>query len=280
MSANDTEEVFYPSFFNCDEVSPKCPVEATLYGDYFTAIACIFFAAIYTICLLTQVYFGYLSKAWSFAIWLGIGTFFELAGYVARTVMSKDPWNFNAFFVQNLTLILGPTLIAAAISITFKNVVIWYGAEYSWLRPSLYPWVFVGTDMISIVVQSAGGGLSAAFSDNPDMMSIANTMLIGGTIFQVINMAICGGLMLHFYWQRRRANYGRSRLGSMGHESTTQLTLDGQVKAGSRDFTNPRTEYRVSTFVRAIACAYVAILIRCIYRYVRDLLGVDDLDSG
>ncbi|KAM0330918.1 hypothetical protein ACHAQA_003874 [Verticillium albo-atrum] len=273
MSVNNTGDTFIPTYNTCDDVSPQCPVEATIYGNYFTTIACVFFVAIYTVCLLTQVYFGYLSKAWSFAVWLGIGTFFELAGYGARTIMSKNPWNFNAFLVQNMTLILGPTLIAAAISITFKHLVVWYGAEHSWLRPSLYPWVFVGTDMISILVQSAGGGLSAMSSEDPAMMDVANTMLIGGTVFQVVNMSLCGGLMLHFLWRRRRANRGRSRLGSMGHESMAQLTPEGHAKTGDRAFSNPRAEYRVSTFVRAIACAYIAILIRCIYRIPEMAMG-------
>ena len=262
------EEGFRPTYDTCDNASALCPVEATIYGDYFTTSACALYVAIYSICFIVQMYFGFRSKAWSFAAWLGVGTGFELAGYAARIVLADNPWQYTAFIVQILCLILGPTFIAASVSITFKHLVLWYGPKHSWLRPRLYPWVFVGTDMISIIVQGAGGGLSAGSTDDQARLDLANALLIAGTVFQVVNMAMCGGLMLYFGWRRRQAlANGPSRLGSDGIETPTQVSGDDKVETvAARDTATPQEESKVKTFVWAISAAYILIIIRCIYR--------------
>lgn len=84
---------YEPSFDTCDSVSPACPVETTLYGDYFTLGACIVFIVWYGIALLLQVPFAWKSKAWSYAACLFVGTAFEFLGYIGRAIMSDNPWN-------------------------------------------------------------------------------------------------------------------------------------------------------------------------------------------
>ena len=246
-----------PNFSNCDEVNKLCPVEATLFGDYFSTGACVFFVASYTLVLAAQAYLGWRAKTWSFAAWLAVGVLCEFAGYAGRLKMIDNPWNFDAFMAQQLGLVLGPTFIAAAISITFKHLVVWYGAEWSVLRPSLYPWIFVGTDVISILVQGAGGGISSAAGSGPDsqdMIDLGNNLLIGGVSFQVVNMVCCGSLMLVYMWRRNRAN-----------KNPTKTTFDAGV---CWQTANGHQRAQTKWFVRALAFAYVAIIIRCIYRLV------------
>ncbi|KAF5025566.1 hypothetical protein F66182_2374 [Fusarium sp. NRRL 66182] len=214
-----------PSYETCaDGVSERCPVEASLYGDYFSLGACLFFVVAHGVALIPQLWFGFKAKTWSFSVWLALGTLFELIGYCGRVVMSSNPWVYNAFVIQLVLLILGPTLVAASISITFKHLVLWYGREYSFIKPVLYPWVFVGTDFFSIFIQAAGGGVSSVATGgeevNQGLLDVGSGLLVAGVVFQLVNMVLCGGLMLIYIWRRRRAikNGAAVRLQSSGGE--------------------------------------------------------------
>lgn len=234
--------------FECDEVTPECPVEMSLYGDYFTLAATATYAGIFGACLISQFYLSWRSKLWSYGSWLIVGTLCEFVGYVARSIMTENPWNFNAFLAQNLGLVLGPTFVAAAISVTFKYLVLWYGPEQSVIKPKLYPWVFVGSDMVSILVQSAGGGMASA---GGDMSTLGNNLLLAGVSFQVVNMTFCGGLIVIYMWRMRRNPVPCARA------PPCTRGVPGEVIRNGR---------RVKALCWALFISYMTILIRCIYR--------------
>ncbi|KAH6665306.1 RTA1 like protein-domain-containing protein [Plectosphaerella plurivora] len=156
-----TDEAFEPSYDTCKAISDICPVEATLYGHFFSKPASAFFAVGFAACLLGQIWFTYKSRAWFFAIWVGIGTLMELIGYACRVMMADNPWKFMPFVLQLFTLMLAPTFIAAGISVTFKHLVLRYGPEYSLIRPKWLPWLFVGSDIFSILIQAVGCAFAA-----------------------------------------------------------------------------------------------------------------------
>ncbi|GKT54247.1 RTA1 like protein [Colletotrichum tofieldiae] len=268
MSTNDT---FVPSYETCDEVTDQCPIELTVYGTYLSKPAATFFGIAFGACLLFQLYFGIRSRTWSFIIWLGIGTIFEVFGYWARTKLADNPWDLDAFAQQYLTLLLAPTLVAAAISVTFKHIVIWYGAQWSVLRPSLYPWVFVGTDFLSIIIQVAGGAITAAKtsgSGDETMSKIGEKLVIGGVAFQVANMFCCGCLMLIYAMRRWSA------LRPGAHSRDTAHLMEGDGQPMCRASASDGEARRVRAFVYALAVAYIAILIRCSYRIAENIPAI------
>lgn len=243
---------FQPGYDTCAEVTLQCPVEATLYGDYFSRGPLIFFVVAYGILVLCQLWLAFKSRAWSFSIYLGIGTIFELVGYQSRLEMVDNPWNMDPFQKQLVLLILGPTLVAAAISVTFKHLVLYYGREHSVIKPRLYPYVFVGSDLVAIIIQGAGAVLAG---QGEDLSDLSSALLIGGVSFQMANMAGCGLLML-IYWKRYRA-WCRDSRGSTGQEAGDDLS---QVDAVDGT--------RVRWFVWGITAAFMLIVVRCAYRYV------------
>lgn len=253
------EEYKPPNYNNCKEVSLLCPVEATVYGDYFTLGACIFFVAAHSVLLLAQTYLGIKSRAWSFSAYLAVGTIFELMGYAARIAMSQNPWTYDGFVIQLVMLILAPTLVAASISVTFKHLVLWYGREWSFIKPVLYPWVFVGSDFFSIVIQAVGGVVSAIATGGEDanesLLDTGSGLLIAGVVFQMVNMIFCGGLMVYYLWNRKRGlKKRRADMSDVGDAAAF-----GEKPVGESD-------KRTKIFLYAITVAYVAIIIRCIYR--------------
>ncbi|KAF4446137.1 hypothetical protein F53441_10200 [Fusarium austroafricanum] len=271
---NDT---WTPNYDDCDEVSKRCPVEYTVYQDYLSQPASAFFAITFAILLLIQLVQGIRAKTWSYMFWLGIGTIFEVAGHAGRFLLGKNPWRMNAFIVQYITLLLAPTLVAAAISVTFKHLVVWYGAKWSFLKPRLYPLVFVGTDFISIFIQIIGGGLTAMQSmgkGSETTKKLGEGLVIGGVAFQVANMLCCGSLML--IYARRRKNAMKRRDPLMDNAPDMYMTgmpTRGKVPVAREEATRQEAN-RVKWFVYAIGVAYLAIIIRCAYRIAETIPSI------
>lgn len=275
--AGDSQQWEAPTFQTCDGVDERCSIEATVYGDYLNLGGCIFFVAAHALLLAAQAFLCWRGRkeeriAWSFVSFLGAGTAFEIMGYCARIAMTQDPWSYDAFVIQLLMLILGPTLAAASISVTFKHLVLWYGPTWSVLRPSLYPWVFVGTDFVSIVIQAAGTIIASIATEgeefNQDLLDVGRGLLVAGVVFQAANMIFCGGLMLVYFFRRSKA---------VEVAGSTVIGSVDAVHTGQSDGTSGRPggktqEKRVNIFIVAIIVAYVAIITRCIYRYAKPFL--------
>ncbi|KAF4452870.1 phospholipid-translocating ATPase [Fusarium albosuccineum] len=267
----NNSDLYPPTYDNCDEVSDQCQVEFTIYGADLSTAAAIFFFAAFVVLFLAQIFFGIRAKTWSYATWLGLGTLLEIVGYAGRYSLSKNPWGLNAFIVQYLTLLLAPTLIAAAISVTFKHLVIWYGPQWSLLRPKLYPWVFVGTDFLSIFIQIVGGGLislNSTGNGSETTQKLGEALVIGGVAFQVANMLCCAGLMLMY--ARRRNKAMKSGVRPINSASNLNGTPSGIPAGGkvplSRVEATQKEATRTRLFIYALGVAYAAIIIRCGYR--------------
>lgn len=214
-------------------------------------------------------------------------------GYAGRLAMTPigTVWNYPAFVIQLLFLILGPTLIAAAISVTFKHIVIYLGVQYSVMRASLYPWVFVGTDFFSIIIQAVGGAVSATATSgetNTALLDVGSGLLTAGVAFQAANMAFCGGLMVIYWWRYRRDSAGRKERAQQRQAAAEAgTTATGEESGSVTPDSTPPVASSTSTpqsyldaapsardfnrFIWALLVAYIAVLIRCIYRYVTSM---------
>ncbi|KAL5596247.1 hypothetical protein FOVSG1_009936 [Fusarium oxysporum f. sp. vasinfectum] len=154
-------------------------------------------------------------------------------------MLSDNPWQFMPFVLQLFLLMLAPTFIAAAISVTFKHLVIYYGNQWSPIRPRWYPWIFVGSDVISVLIQAVGCAFAAMASsgDKKDakMSDISSAMLILGH---------------------------RQSKGTKSHGYGT-IQSSGMLATGPKSFLGYNG---LQVFVWSISIAFVAIIIRCIYR--------------
>ncbi|KIV95026.1 hypothetical protein PV10_02733 [Exophiala mesophila] len=258
-----TERLGNSDYRDCTSVSPQCPVEGTLYGDYFNEPANIFFAIVFGLATVTQLWLGIKTKTWSFTAWIMCGVIFECVGYVGRVLLSKNPWDDNAQRIQLVCLILGPTFIAAAISVTFKHIFIYAGRQYSIVRPKWVPYIFIGTDLFAILVQVVGGVVAATAignSSNTTIFDVATAILTTGVAFQAANMVFCGGFVVIFFRRYQRAKKHKTEI--PGEETTYHRAKSAAAgdPAARREVRN----FRVFTWT--LALAYIAIIVRCIYR--------------
>jgi len=241
-------------FRQCLDVSPECPVNATLYGYTPMLGVNAFLCALFGACFLTTIVIGLITRTWTYTAALGIGTFLEMAGYVGRVIMNGNPWSESGFKLQICCLVLGPSFVAAAIYLTLKHFVLYCGPEHSPLQARLYPWVFIGCDFGSIVLQAVGGGLAAAAgTKNIKLINAGNGLIVAGIAFQVATMIACGLLVILFIVRYRKA---RSQQASRSEKSSYQADKEqGGLSLG-----------KINLFGAMIVLAYTTILIRCIYR--------------
>ena len=169
--------------------------------------------------------------------------------------------------MQMCSLIVGPAFIAAAMSVTFKHLVIYTGARHSLLKPRLYPWIFVGTDFASIAVQGLGGGIASAGSSDDggdtSLLDIGDSLLLAGVAFQVANMVACGLLMLWFVWRYKRAQKATTTATTTPAPAPENEDTDYAADRHARPAT---AQGHFRAFCYALVAAYLAVLARCIYR--------------
>lgn len=171
----------------CVEVGPQCPVEGTTYGYYPSLGWNAFFAGFFGLCAVLQLVFGVRYKTWTYLIAIFLGCAGECAGYVGRIMMHNNPYDKTGFQIQIVLLIFSPAFLAAGIYLTLKHVVLSFGEEWSRLKPNWYTYIFIGCDISSLVLQSAGGGIAATAEDGDKKTLDAGTnIMIAGIIWQVV----------------------------------------------------------------------------------------------
>ncbi len=169
--------------------------------------------------------------------------------------MHSNPWSGAGFKTQICCLVLAPSFLAAGIYVTLKHLVIYCGAENSRLKPRLYPWLFIGCDFGSIVLQAIGGGVASAAGDHgekPQLLKAGNAFIVAGIAFQVATMVACAILIFDYYRRFQRAKKSKSQA-----HSESEYEKRSTVPNEARNF---------RLFCFALGVAFTTILIRCIYR--------------
>ncbi|KAK3673999.1 hypothetical protein LTR78_006201 [Recurvomyces mirabilis] len=229
----------------CLEVSPQCPVEATLYGYRPNLAGNALLLAIFSACTLAQIILGlrYRLKAFTFAVTIGCAG--EAIGYGGRIMMNANPWSQSGFKTQICCLVLAPSFLAAGIYLTLKHLVIYFGAEKSRIRPGSYTAIFISCDLVSILIQAGGGGIAA--SNEANLVKIGDNLIVCGISVQVATMFVCLCLAADFGWQ------------VLKHHNRRQPT--GEEVAEGRELPKSFRYYAICSGI-----AFVLIFIRCVYR--------------
>jgi hypothetical protein len=243
---------------NCTSVSPSCPASATIYGYYPTLGGSSFFVALFAILSIAQIGIGIWKRTWSFMAWVSIACLLECLGYIGRIMMHANPWSVSGFEMQIVCLVLAPTFLAAGLYLSMKHVINFLGPEHSRIKPKLYPWIFITCDICSIIIQAIGGGVADSGSSE-SVINAGDDLIVAGIAFQVVTMVICGSLTLDYYLRRRKANQQ-----TPANDKSTNDKSAGEMP--QQYGTNSKKDRQFRFYCSAIAFAYFAILIRCIYR--------------
>ncbi|KAJ4986602.1 rta1 domain-containing protein [Stagonosporopsis vannaccii] len=228
---------------NCTDITPQCPLQFTVYGYEPDLAANAFFVGCFGLAVIIQLTFGIKYKTWSYMTVVSLGCLAECIGYIGRLMLHKNPWNHTGFKIQIVLLVFAPALLAAGIYLSLKHTVIQFGAEWSRFRPGWYTYIFVACDIVSLTLQTVGGALAAGADPGSSILNVGTDIMLAGIIWQVVVLIAFGYLVAEYCMRTYRRR--------------DQLSMDALLLWNNGRF---------KLFCGSTVVAYVAILIRCIYR--------------
>jgi hypothetical protein len=233
----------------CTAVTAECTVEGTIYGYYPSIGWNGFFAGFFGLCALINIALALRYKTWTFGIAMTLGCVGEVIGYIGRILMWNNPFDEAGFQMQICCLIISPAFMSAAIYLMLKHVILTFGESWSRLRPSWYTWIFICCDLLSLVLQGAGGGIAASADFGSDLQDVGTDLMVVGVVFQVVCLSFFGYFLGEYCVRTYR------------HRS--ELACESM---------NLLRDWKFRLFIGAIVTAYLTILARCAYR-IPELTG-------
>ncbi|GAB7348195.1 hypothetical protein MBLNU459_g6199t1 [Dothideomycetes sp. NU459] len=231
-------------------VSPLLPLLIVLDGYAPNLGANAFFTAFFFLsCVVFIIQAIRYRNWWGFTIATTLGTALEGVGYVSRIMLHSDPFSDVGFKLNIVCLTFAPAFLSAGIYLLLKHLCLTFGPQFSRLRPQLYTYIFISCDLLSIILQGAGGALSASAADGSNLLNIGVDVMIAGLSSQVVTLAIFAALAADFFcgvWRHK-------------HElpvATAPL----------------RNSTRFKLFLAFTVVAFLCIFIRCCYR-IAELSG-------
>lgn len=102
-----------------------------------------------------------------------------------------------------ITLTIGPAFLSAAIYLCLSRIVILYGSHLTRFSPRSYTIFFCGCDIISLVLQGSGGGISST-ANTAELVDVGKNIMLAGLGFQVFSLTlflICGADIAFRVWK-------------------------------------------------------------------------------
>ncbi|PSN72725.1 RTA1-domain-containing protein [Corynespora cassiicola Philippines] len=147
--------------------------------------AAIIFVVLFSVTTLLHMFQSFRKRAWFFIPFL-IGGWCEIVGYIGRVLSSKDQEDRTAFIMQTLLLLLAPAFYAASVYMILARIIILTdGQPFALVRPTWLTKIFVGGDVISLLMQGAGGGIMAGSDDDQDQQQLGENVILGGLFVQI-----------------------------------------------------------------------------------------------
>ncbi|KAK2605361.1 hypothetical protein N8I77_008200 [Diaporthe amygdali] len=180
-----------------------CGPDFSVYGYIPGLSSNAIFLAIFAVAMLAHVIIGLIWKQWWFMCCMVAGCVDEILGYAGRVWMNQDLWNFKAFMIQVVCVTTAPVFFCAAIYVLLAKTnvgdrILAFGPSFSRFNPALFYWIFIPCDVVSLVLQAAGGALSST-SSGKNQAGI--NLALAGLALQVIFLVIFCGLYADYLWR-------------------------------------------------------------------------------
>ncbi|RAH70547.1 RTA1 domain-containing protein [Aspergillus aculeatinus CBS 121060] len=229
-----------------------CPItEAYVY--YVPSLAGnAFYLALFAVLLGAQLILAVRYRTWGYLAGLFGGLVLEIIGYIGRIQLHSNLFRFNPYLEYLICLTIGPAFLSASIYICLGCIVKVYGESISRLRPKTYTIVFVACDLISLILQAAGGAItSVADADQYDLAQDGINIMIAGLASQVASLALFMAICLDYAW----------RVYKNPDDLSSETCMRGL-----------RHSIRWKAFLAGLALATVTIFVRSVFR-VAELKG-------
>ncbi|KAL4930261.1 RTA1 domain-containing protein [Aspergillus undulatus] len=183
-----------------------------------------------------------------------IGGIFQVLGYIFRAISHNNYTSIATYALQTVLILLAPALYAASIYMVLGRLIIYLDAQHlSLVRVSWMTKIFVTGDVISFLMQCAGGGLMSG--DDADSRSTGETITIAGLIVQLVffGFFLITSVLLHV------------RINKAPTAKSTETTMHWRTK-------NVMVRNWV-TLLFALYVVSVLILVRSVFRLIEFIDG-------
>lgn len=130
-------------------------------------------------------------RTWYFIPFL-LGGIFEAMGYIGRIISSGETpdWTMGPYILQTVMILVAAAMMAASIYMILGRLTRLLEAEHLSVIPVKWTSkIFVTTDVISIIMQGAGGAM-LAIADTADQFKTGENIIIGGLFVQLVAFGI------------------------------------------------------------------------------------------
>ncbi len=151
--------------------------------------------------------------------------------------------------MQIICLTIAPAFLAAGIYLCLSRIVTTFGAQNSRIAPLTYPRFFIPCDIISLMLQAAGGGIASVASHQDRSTKTGDNIMVAGLAFQVGTLFVFILLCTDF----------------------SVRTLLRMRKLGAAEALDPthaklRASWAFRGFLASLALATLCIFVRSVYR--------------
>ncbi|KAF2189662.1 RTA1-domain-containing protein [Zopfia rhizophila CBS 207.26] len=148
-------------------------------------VAATIFVCLFGIATVIHIWQSYRLRA-RFMIPFIIGGLFETVGYIGRIISSNDKLALSPYIMQTLLLLLAPALFAASIYMILGRIILLTdGERYSIIRQRWLTKIFVVGDVLSFLMQSAGGAIMSGADGDADKRKLGENVILGGLFVQI-----------------------------------------------------------------------------------------------
>ncbi|WYZ39391.1 hypothetical protein EsH8_III_001305 [Colletotrichum jinshuiense] len=187
------------------------------------------------------------TKTWFFIPFV-LGGFCQWIGYIGRAVSSTESpnWTVKPYIVQTLLLLVAPALYAASIYMILGRIILLTDGEvHSVIRRKWLTKLFVFGDVMSFILQGAGGGIMA--SGTLEALEKGEHIVIGGLVVQIIFFSLFATTAAIFH----------KRLSRFPTRKVLQAVIQWQ------------------TYLHVLYAASALILVRSVFRLIEYAQGND-----
>lgn len=211
----------------------------------------------FAVFLLLHTTLGLFTRQWWFGTAFFCGAGLEMAGYIGRFLSHSNVDELNDFLVQIICLTIAPCFIMGGIYYLLSQFIVVYGTSYALIKPMYYSYIFIACDIVSLVIQAAGGGIAATNLTDDLSPDSGTHVMVAGLAFQVFSMSIYIFFFLHYFYKIQYLAYF-----SKSHQQhPLEPTFNSQFVA-----LRSRPLFKYYPIVIFITVMFVYV--RCIYRVI------------
>ncbi|EMG45537.1 RSB1 Sphingoid long-chain base transporter RSB1 [Candida maltosa Xu316] len=264
-----TEEMFNATL-NLKDLEWSANLYAMNLSVPFNALFTILFGILFLYFLII----GYWSKTKYFTVCMVCGCGLEMAGYLARTLAHYSWSDPNMFLCQIICLTISPAFIMAGIYYLLSQLIIMYGRAYSIIKPIWFSYIFIACDIISLVIQAAGGAAAAIslrlFKDT----ALGTYIMVAGIAFQVVSMTLFLGLLFDFIYRsffksNPKVRFSVAKFCCLLFNTRNSYQLRNELEPYyNPNFSHLRKRPFFNYLPLVILLSVIFIYVRCLYRVV------------